>query len=225
MIFEGYTPFVTDPIISWDAPAAKKFRFVGGDLALDFTNTMGGKRGAVAREKLHTYSDLISWCSQARLIDKSVAEELALNAARSPEEAASVLIRAVELREAIYRIFAAVVETRRPSVDDIRLLNSELAAGLGRLRVVAGKGKTDFEWTWSHETRALDQVLAPVARAAADLLISHGLLTHIHRCVADNCGWLFIDSSKNHSRRWCDMRDCGNRAKVRRHRMKQRRKK
>jgi len=57
------------------------------------------------------------------------------------------------------------------------------------------------------------------------LLTSSQRLNQVRQCRGDNCGWLFVDGSKNHSRRWCDMRDCGNRAKVRRHRLKQRREK
>jgi len=205
-----------------DAPQVKKFQFVGGDLALDFTNTMGGKRGGIARENLHAYSDFLSWSMQAGLVDNTLAEGLAAQAVKCPEEAAAVLTRVIEVREAIYRIFAAEIEQRSPAPEDIRRLNRELAAGLGRL-CVAFKGKADFEWAWTQDGCALDQPLGPVARAAADLLTSQGELSHVHRCVGDNCGWLFLDSSKNHSRRWCDMRDCGNRAKVRRHRLRHKR--
>ena len=223
MIFGGYDTLVINANPVWDAAPRKKFRFVAGNLALDFTNTMGGKRGAVARENLHTYTDFLSWCSQAGLVDNALAKELATKAVRCSDEAAAVLSRAVELREAIYRIFAAVVEHRSVARQDIDRLNRELGEGLKRLCVTAGKGKTDFGWTWSKDPCALDQTLGPVARAAADLMVSSGQLDRVHRCGGGNCGWLFIDSSKNHSRRWCDMRDCGNLAKVRRHRLKQRR--
>jgi predicted RNA-binding Zn ribbon-like protein len=217
--------FVTESNLSCDAPPPIRFQFVGGDLALDFTNTMGGKRGGVAREKLHSYADFLAWCSQGGLLDNQLEEELTIQAANCPEEAASVLARAIALREAIYRIFAAVIENRIASAEDIALLNLELASGLRRLCVAPGKGKTDFEWTWTRDGCALDQPLGPIARAAADLLISHAQLNQVHQCGGENCGWLFLDASKNHSRRWCDMRDCGNRAKVRRHRLKQGRKK
>jgi predicted RNA-binding Zn ribbon-like protein len=211
---------VIDSNLTCDAPPAKKFRFVAGDLALDFTNTMGGKRGGIVREKLHTYRDFLSWSSQAGLVNEASANELATQAAACPEEAAAVLIRAIELREAIYRIFAAVVERRAVASADVDLLNLELGTGLRRLRVAAVKGK--FDWAWTKDPCGLDQPLGPVARAAAELMVSHHQLSHVHRCGGDNCGWLFIDSSKNHSRRWCDMRDCGNLAKVRRHRLRQR---
>lgn len=208
---------MTDSRSACDALPVKKFQFVGGDLALDFTNTVGGKRGGIARENLHTYRDFISWCRQAGLLDKGLAEELTREAARYPREAAAVLSRAVALREAVYNIFWALANRRKPSPEDLGQLNRELASGLGRLRVLPGK-KGHFKWDWERTAASLDQPLGPVARAAGDLLTSADRLSRVHRCVGDTCGWLFIDASKNHSRRWCDMRDCGNLAKVRRHR-------
>ena len=203
-----------------DASAAKKFQLVGGDLCLDFTNTVGGKRGAVSRENLHTYSALLNWLQQAGVVDPVQAHRLAQQAGRDPAAAGAVLSRALELREVIYRIFAAVIEGRGPVAADLQRLNAELASGLGRLRVE--RGAEGFRWGWRAESTDLAAPLGPIARAAADLLTNPRALPCVRRCGGDNCGWLFIDSSKNHSRRWCDMRDCGNRAKVRRHRLKQR---
>ena len=108
MIFGGYFLLVINSKPMGDSPPAKKFRFVAGDLALDFTNTVGGKRGGIARENLHRYADFLSWCSQAGLVDEAATRELTNQADRHPEQAAAVLTRAIELREAIYRIFAAV---------------------------------------------------------------------------------------------------------------------
>ena len=215
---------MVDCNIQCDAPEAKKFRRVAGNLALDFTNTMGGKRGGIARENLHTYGVVVSWGLQAGLINDALAKALLKEAARNPEQANLVLTRGIELREAIYRIFAALLESQSPSAGDIELLNRELASGLSRLRITAANDKSEhFEWSWMKDEKGLDQILAPIARAAAELLTSHRELHQVRQCGGGNCGWLFLDSSKNHSRRWCDMRDCGNRAKVRRHRLRQRR--
>lgn len=201
-----------------DASPPKMFQLVGGDLSLDFTNTVGGKRGVIEREHLKTYADFLSWSQQAGIVQEAQAKALANRAVEQPAEACSVLERAVGLREAIYRIFAAVVEERTPAEADLARLNSELAGALGRLGV---RRKADgFAWRWGEEEPRLEHPLGPVARAAAELLTKPEALAHVHRCEGDTCGWLFIDSSKNHSRRWCDMRDCGNRAKVRRHRLK-----
>ena len=133
----------------------------------------------------------------------------------------AVLKRAVALREAIYRICLAVAEQKEPLGRDLAKLNAELERCLPRLRIAPNQ--QGFGWEWRSEAGALDDALGPIARSAADLLVSGELLEKLRQCQGDNCGWLFIDSSKNHSRCWCDMRDCGNRAKVRRHRLKHRR--
>ena len=200
-------------------PPGKRFHFVGGDLCVDFCNTLGGKRGGRTRENLNSYIDFLSWCRQRDLLSPEQAEALARRASRRRPEAAMALAQAIAVREALYRIFAALIESKSVAKADLDTLNSELAITLGRLRV-SPEGKHNFGWRWAQD-HALDQPLGPVVRAAAHLLTDHSRLGQIRRCHGDNCGWLFLDSSKNHSRRWCDMRDCGNRAKVRRHRMKQ----
>lgn len=204
-----------------DVSEPKKFQFVGGDLSMDFTNTVGGKRGLRTREYLKTYGDFLSWSLQARIVDEAQAAALSRLAADQPEAARLVLERAVELREAIYRISASIVEGRTLAAGDLARLNFELSAALGRLQVRAGE--TGFDWRWADDEPSLAHPLGPVARAAAEMLTNPEALAHLCRCEGDTCGWLFIDSSKNHSRRWCDMRDCGNRAKMRRHRLKQKR--
>jgi predicted RNA-binding Zn ribbon-like protein len=201
-----------------------KFQFVGGDLSLDFCNTVGGKRGGIAREKLHSMNDFIAWVEQAKLLKLDQAEALRTDASRHPARAAELLARATELREAIFRIFFAAAKSKTPPKDDMDRLNAELAASLGRLRIGPTKGAGGFAWQWADEQLEPEHLLGPIARSAAELLVQPDLVAKIHQCEGDNCGWLFMDCSKNHSRRWCDMRDCGNRAKVRRHRKRHERK-
>jgi len=203
-----------------DAAPAKKFQFVGRELCLDFCNTVGGKRGVATREYLHSYSDLLSWCAQAGLVDSFAAAQLFKMGIRQPIEAAKVCARALALREAIFDIFSALMNSKGAPANSIRLLNAELALSLGRLRISFKTGQDEFSWDWALKDSPLDGPLGPIARSAADLLVSDKWRGHIRMCQAGDCGWLFLDSSKNHSRRWCDMKDCGNRAKVRRHRLK-----
>lgn len=206
-----------------DAPPVKKFRLIGGDLSLDFTNTVGGKRGAITRECLNRYADLLSWFQQADVVNERQAKQLARDADRVPADAARALVRAIELREAIYQIFAATIAGRTPARTDLEALNSELSPALSRLRLGRTADGAGLGWTWAEGAGDLGAPLGPVARAAAELLTDEHALRQVRQCGGGNCGWLFLDSSKNHSRRWCDMRDCGNRAKVRRHRLKERR--
>ncbi len=201
---------------------SRKFQFVGGDLCLDFTNTVGGKRGLSTREYLNSYADFVSWSRQAGLLDDSTADALLRSAARQTDESVAALRRALVLRESIYRIFAALASDELPQTSDLDHLNTELSTHLGRLRVVSSK--KGFNWTWKTETDDdLEQPLGPIARSAGELLTSPHLLEHVRQCGGDRCGWLFVDATKNHSRRWCVMSECGNVAKVRRFRMKNRR--
>jgi predicted RNA-binding Zn ribbon-like protein len=195
-----------------------KFRFVSGDLCLDFCNTVGGKRGGIAREKLHTLTDFFFWAEQAFLLKPHEAEDFRRYAAAQPAKASTLLTRATGLREAIFRILLSASQGKSPSRDDLACLNSELAASLGRLRIARAKQRHGFTWQWADEPLQPEHLLGPIARSAAELLVREDLTAKVHQCEGDNCGWLFLDCSKNHSRRWCDMRDCGNRAKVRRHR-------
>jgi predicted RNA-binding Zn ribbon-like protein len=142
------------------------------------------------------------------------AEHLLEEARRRPTEAVAMHQRALVLREAIYRIFSAISAGCPAGEDDLALLNDELSHGLARSRIVPSQ--EGYAWDWIGEEDALDRMLWPVVRDAADLLTSEDLL-RVGQCADERCGWLFLDTSRNRSRRWCSMEDCGNRAKARRH--------
>ena len=199
------------------APVAPKFQFIAGALCLDFCNTVGGHREGTPREKLNSIEDFISWSEQAELIDAAEAAQLRREAGVKPG-ASAALERAIELREALYRIFWSSSKGKAPERADLAKLNAELEASLGRLRVIRSKAERGFRWQWGDEASRFENPLGPVARSAAELLTHDHALRQVGQCHGDNCGWLFVDLSKNHSRRWCDMRDCGNRAKIRRFR-------
>jgi len=131
-----------------------------------------------------------------------------------------VLERAISLREAIYRVVSAVANGRRAREADLAILNVALPDALARVHVV--READSFAWRWAADETALDRMLWPVARSAADLLTSEKL-ARVGQCADDRgCGWLFLDMSRNRSRRWCDMKDCGNRAKAKRHYVRKR---
>ena len=134
MIFEGYTTSVVFESVLSDAPAFKKFRFIAGNLSLDFCNSVGGKRETIARENLHSYPHFLSWCEQTGLVRGGEVHRLTEQNDLDPGKGAAVLNRALVLREAIYRIFFAMAKVSAPSIGDLNLLNSELALALSRLR-------------------------------------------------------------------------------------------
>jgi len=190
-----------------------KYDLVGGRLCLDFCNTTSDRRG-YPEERLETYADVVGWGWRAGILNTEEAARLSRLGSRSPTEALGVWERALRLREALTSIFAAVAEARRIRPGSVEVLNGELAGAMARSQVVPTD--TGFTWLWAEGGRALDCVLWPVARSAADLL-TEGPLGAIRRCEGRGCGWLFLDTSRNRTRRWCDMRICGNRAKARRH--------
>ena len=193
---------------------AAALSLIGGRLCLDFANTVGSHAGEHPNEYLRSYRDLVAWGRHAGILTGAEERRLLEAAAGRPDEAGVVLDRAIVLREAIYRIFSAVAARRAPDDADLGTLNAALARALAHARIVpAGAG---FAWAWRDEEGVLDRMLWPVARSAAELLTG-GELDRVRECANDACGWLFVDLSRNRSRRWCDMRDCGNRAKAHRH--------
>jgi predicted RNA-binding Zn ribbon-like protein len=194
-------------------------KFIGGRLCLDFVNTVGGRDqdGAAIRDKIAGYQDLLAWTVRAGTADRWRAGVLALLASREAPEAADVMARAIQLREALYRIFKCTIAGTRQAAGDADVLRNELSIARAHQRLSAYGG--GFVWTFPERLIALDSILWPVPLSAAELLTS-GDLVRLGQCGGADCGWLFLDTSRNHRRQWCDMQDCGNRAKVRRFRQK-----
>ncbi len=182
-------------------------------LCLDFANTVSGRTSAQPNDRLTSYLELVAWARLAGILKPEKAEQLLANAEKQPEVAGAVLRRGVGLREALYRVFSASAVALPPREADLGTLNEILAVAMSRLRLE--HDMVGYGWTWV-ESDELDQLLWPIARSAAELLTSEEL-QRVRECAGDSCEWLFLDMSKNQSRRWCDMNDCGNRAKARRH--------
>ena len=187
---------------------------VGGRLCLDFANTVHSYDNDDPRDELKSYADLVAWSRQAGVLTDREARRLLREAAEHPVKANAALERGKALRNAIFRIFAAVAGEDAPQRDDLATLNSALAEAMRQSRVVATVD--GYAWGWAEDANGLEQMLWPIARSAADLLTSNEL-DRTRECGGDLCTWLFMDTSKNRSRRWCDMKGCGNRAKSRRH--------
>lgn len=202
-----------------DIPRADHdFEFVGGAVALDFANTVGGTHTAPSHEHLVAYPDLVDFARTAGTISPTQGRRLLDAAERQPTRAAAVLRRAIGLREAIWRVFDAFANKTRADAADLATIHEEELAALRHARIEqTGSG---VEYRWSDEP-SLDRPLWDLARSAADLLRSADDLSRVRECGSATCEWLFIDRSRNHTRRWCDMADCGNRAKQRRLRDRQ----
>lgn len=189
------------------------FELTGGALCLDLANTVQGRLER-PRDRLGSYGDLIAWASQAGAVTRPEGRLLLDEAARVPARARAALRRARGLREALYSVFSALARGEAPPTGDLDRLNAAVRASFSRL-VIARDGD-GFRWRWGPCGPDLDAVVAPVVDSAAEILTSDDV-DRIRTCEAGGCAWLFLDRSRNRSRRWCDMTSCGNRAKARRH--------
>jgi len=184
---------------------------IGGPLCLNFTNTAHGRGTSEHTDNLVDYPALIAWSRHAHAIDAGEAERLLAAAERHPRAAEAVRRRAVELRERLHSCFLALGRRAKPDPRDLEGINRELSAALPHARLTPEAG--GFAWAWDDEP-TLERVLWPVVRSATQLLTAPEL-PRVKQCAGRGCGWLFLDTSKNGSRRWCEMEVCGSRAKAR----------
>jgi predicted RNA-binding Zn ribbon-like protein len=191
---------------------------IGGNLALDFVNTVTG-RGTLPRDWLDDYHALVRWASfTGRFPTKSMAH-LSRLAKHRPGQADRALRRSKLLREALYSVAAAVASDRTPGQAQLLVIDGVRRGATGAARLVVKDSRLHFHWSVERSGLALIQHL--VTMEAVELL---GAMEpdRLRLCDGTNCGWMFIDRSKNGRRRWCDMAMCGNVAKARRFRGRRR---
>jgi predicted RNA-binding Zn ribbon-like protein len=185
----------------------------GGALALDFANTVGGTHVSPTHDHLRSYGDIARFAVLAGGLPSSVAKRLTERAERDPTRAEAVYEIGIALRESIWAVFSALASGESPRDADLALIGDAAAAGAARSRLVYDKDGVG--WSLPSGSDELERPLWDIARSAADLLTS-GEHDRIKECASTTCEWVFLDRSRNRSRRWCDMSDCGNRAKARR---------
>ena len=196
-----------------------RFELIAGAVCLDFINTLDDRFTSEPKELLKTYLDLARFGEDAGILDDSVVDRLFARSQTAPEEAQKALGWAIEMREAMYAIFLAVATGKPVQRPPLVRLNQFIqgAAEHAQLVPAQGAGTTTnepFAWRFDFLPIGFDDPLWPIARSAADLLSSHQL-SNVHMCASKTCQWFFLDTSKNHRRRWCDMTKCGNREKFR----------
>jgi len=174
-------------------------------LALDFANTVNERHTPNPIERLTRYEDIVEFSRQTEMISSKKANALLARADRERAEADRVYRMTLELRDALYSAFSAIVRGESPAKEDLRVLNEHVA-----------KMKLNSECSLEYDCgEGLDSPLGPIVRAALDLITT--ARDRVRICAASDCAFLFYDTSKNKSRRWCDMQQCGNREKARRH--------
>ena len=197
--------------------SAAEMKLVGGRLCLDFVNTVDGRRkdSSLLGDKLRDYSDLVAWSQHSGIITPAESARLIRESKQKPAAANTVLHRAVALREALQHIFKAMVMESAPQTIDLETVNHELLNARKNERLASTEN--GFQWRWTDSETALDRMLWSITQSAAEFLMT-GDLSRLRECGGEKCGWLFEDTSRNRSRQWCTMEDCGNVAKVRRFR-------
>jgi predicted RNA-binding Zn ribbon-like protein len=184
------------------------------ELCLDFANTLAW-RGSAPSDSLHGLPDVAAWCVSSGAMLAGTVEDPAAWTKRHPARAAAIFRDAIAIRETLYRVFHAVAIGDTPNEQDLSAINNWLERAPRRktLRIAGGA----FGWAVG-AARFIDApaLLAPVLWSAGDLLTGKQL-ARVRKCANDKCLWLFLDETKNGTRRWCSMSACGNRAKAHRH--------
>ena len=195
-------------------PQEFRFDLSGGHVALDFANSVSRRD---SREKtvehLNNYHDLIAFAVQSNLINRHEADALAHEGGTQKRTAEQVLRKAIAFREALFEVFAHLAAGDPAPADDLSLVEETATESLTHRHIVRADG--GYQWAWD-EAPKLERILWPIAASAVDLLVSPDL-HQLRECEAGDCYWLFLDNSRNRSRRWCSMASCGNREKARRH--------
>ena len=184
-------------------------------VCLQFANTLEWHASEHPLENLATENALLDWAQSVELLTPKQIISLKGTISRDPRKAETWFRGMKDFREVIYRVFAAIAHQNPPDPKALLVITSIHK----RLMQDASLVKKDdhFEWGWIGKYSDLDNILWLIVQSSLNLLSSPDL-KHVKECADDRgCGWLFLDTTRNHSRVWCDMKDCGNRAKARRH--------
>ena len=197
-------------------PDGYVFELTGGHPCLDLANTVDDRRTSSPKELLASPEDLVDWGRQTGVITTRDSARLVERALRHHAEAERALARVRVVREIIFAVFSAIARGTRPTAASLSALGREVARALSARELVYRDG--GLAWIWpADNSLGLERIVWPVLASAADLLSSDNL-PRVRECAGEGCGWLFLDRSKNGTRRWCDMTVCGNRAKMQRYR-------
>jgi predicted RNA-binding Zn ribbon-like protein len=185
---------------------------LGGVLCLDFVNTVDSWGANPPNQHLEHYVDLVCWGWYVGILNDEQAQQLAKDGAQRPAESQRIFAEAISLRDASHRVFAAIAHGETPQSSDLDMLHVSYTHALQQARLVPTQ--SGYQWEWEN-IDTLDSVIWPIAKSAIDLLTSPEI-ARVKECANTiGCGWLFLDRSKNGSRRWCSMDDCGSRDKMR----------
>jgi predicted RNA-binding Zn ribbon-like protein len=197
-----------------------KFQLFADHAALDFVNTLDNRflsGGTI--ELLHSYDDLLDFALQSRLLDARQSKTLKVKA--SDSAAKRVLGSALQVREALASVFYGSIDASiKIAARALPTLQRQFSIALRQRNLIRSRSSRSERnphaaWTWNFPEPRLELPVWLITESAIALLTSSAM-QQVHACASARCRWLFLDSSKNHSRRWCNMSLCGNRMKARR---------
>ncbi|HEU4631056.1 MAG TPA: CGNR zinc finger domain-containing protein [Gemmatimonadaceae bacterium] len=198
------------------------FSLVAGDLSLDLVNTVDWTARGLVADRLASHERLVEWAEAAGAVTAAEAARLRRRARRDPAAGDAALAAARHCRWVLQQLFRAVAAGERPA--DVLAAFDELLAAMHRQLVLVwadpppdggdAEAASPLHWSWRDGDDPA-RVLWPVVRAAA-LLLASDEARRIRVCGAPDCGWMYVDRSRNGLRRWCQMETCGTRAKSRR---------
>jgi predicted RNA-binding Zn ribbon-like protein len=188
------------------------------DLGIELANTLMW-RGSAPEETLHSLDDLLAWLTSTKALPAATVATLRRWFAARPAAGAATFAESIELRETIYTLLHAAASGTPAPPAALRRFNRALADAPARASLELANG----EFGWRIEVQpAAASMLAPALWSAADVLAGSDR-ARLRECANHRCLWLFLDDSKNRTRRWCSMQACGNRAKAHRHYLRSRR--
>jgi len=193
------------------SPYISKLPSLGGDLSLDFVNTVHDRHEEPLRDLLQNYLDLVTWVYFADAISDSQKERLLQTGKENQEKANQIYKEALQLREAFYDFVVNMINHKEVSPANMQLIKQWIYKTFSNIELIQSDDR--FTLDWNAENIGLESILWPIVRSFTDLVTTVDR-NRIKQC--GNCGYLFVDNSKNKSRRWCSMEICGNRVKARR---------
>ena len=188
---------------------------VGGVLCLDFVNTINSRLNP-EHDYLMNYSDLTGWANNVGILSPAQSNRLQKRAKENTEATEEIVSTARRIRELLYSLFSNTAKKSELDKKDMEKFMAAYGESISRGYLM--KQENHYTTTWKVD-EALETLLWPIIYSAGELLLSDELC-QVKECPG--CGWLFLDTSKNQSRRWCSMNTCGVRDKMRRYHKKQR---
>jgi predicted RNA-binding Zn ribbon-like protein len=198
--------------------AEPRFEYLGGDPALDLINTVDWTSRGPEHERLESYGQLTRWAEGAGVIDAAISRRLRRLGESHPRAAAAAFAFALQARGTLHELFAAIArgDQAEPELARFNRLLHEALRGLEVAPATGAQGS--YRWRWRGEDGDLRAPVSRVLWSAASLLRSDEI-GNVRVCDGDDCGWMYVDRSRNGFRRWCQMRTCGTREKTRRRRV------